>query len=927
MADAVVTFGLQKLWELLIRESNRLKEVQEQATELQNDLRRLKSFVKDAQETKKSKSERVKNCVQEIVEIVCDAEDIIESFLINKERFRRERGIKKHLKRVSCITFAHQEFSSQISSIISRISKVIDNMERFGVREIIDKVEEENQETLPERVIGDTRQSFPSVSESSLVGVERSVEELMAHLVGENGFQVVSICGMGGIGKTTLARQVFHHEMVRRRFNGFAWVFVSQECRQKHVWRVILQCLRPKNEEQRIAEMTVSGLQDELFKLLETQKCLIVLDDLWSISAWELIKPAFPHRSGSKILLTSRNEGVGFHPDLRCVIFRPRCLTHDESWEVFQKIALFERNDIEFQVDDVKEEIQQMLKHCGGLPLAVKTLGGLLATKRSASEWRKVHNNIGSYIAGEVGENGGNGSLVFNVLSLSYEDLPSHLKHCFLYLAHFPEDHEIQTETLFNYWVAEGIVMVYGEESTIVDVAEDYLEELVKRSMVLVGKRNTVTSRIESCRLHDVVREVCLFKAKEENFIQTFSAQSRISEATRARRLAVHLVDDDENEPVIFQQRQIQNPKARTLLYITRDFSPWILSTRSFRGLRSLRVLDLFGAQFRRRKLPKSIGKLIHLRYLSLKETNLSVLPSSLGNLELLVYLDLEIYETMVHIPNVLKKMKKLRYLMLPDELSNKTKLELSGLVNLETLKNFSLKHSSVQDLINMTKLRTLWVCCASDNPGEEVLPVSLGASLKDLEELMLYNKRNGQVQPAKIIDAGSLVYGFQRLNQLRLDIKIDKLPNELQFPSRIASVSLSSCDLLEDPMPVLEKLHSLKIVSLELNAFTGKRMVCSKAGFPKLHTLEFSILDNLDEWVVEEESMPNLCRLEINDCRKLKSLPDGLRYITSLEELRVGWMENAFKDKLIQGGEDYYKIQHVSYVVFHNCGDEYEKK
>ncbi|KAH0860205.1 hypothetical protein HID58_088466 [Brassica napus] len=627
MADAVVAFGLHFLWELLIRESNRLKAVQEQATELQNDLRRLKSFVKDAE--------------------------------------ARARD---------------------------------------------------------------------------LVGVEHSVEKLVGHLVEENGVQVVSVCG-------------------------------------------------------------------------------------------------------SKILLTSRNESVGLHPDLRCIIFRPRFLTHDDSWEVFQKIALIERNDIEFEVDDLTEEIQQMLKHCGGLPLAVKT---------------------------------------------------------------------------------QGIVMVGSEESTIVDVAEDYLEKLVKRSMVLVGKRNIVTSRIESCRLHDVVREVCLFKAKEESFMQVFNAQSSVLDATSTRRVAVHLVDDDENEPVIFQQRKIQNLKARALLYITRDFHPWILSTRSFRGLESLRVLDLFGAQFRRPKLHKSIGKLIHLRYLSLKETNLSVLPSSLGNLELLVYLDLEIYETMVHIPDVLKKMKKLRYLMLPDELSNKTKLELSGLVKLETLKNFSLKHSSVKDLINMTKLRTLWVCCAYGNLAEGVLPLSLGASLKHLEELMLYNKRNGQeqVQPSKI-DAGAFVSGFQRLNQLRLDIEIETLPNELQFPSCITSVSLSSCVLQEDPMPVLEKLHSLKIVSLELNAFTGRKMVCSKARFPKLLTLEFWILDNLEEWVVEEESMPCLCHLEINDCRKLKSLPDGLRYITSLEEVRVGWMENAFKDKLIQGGEDYYKIQYVSYVVFHNCSDE----
>ncbi|XP_013608337.1 PREDICTED: disease susceptibility protein LOV1-like [Brassica oleracea var. oleracea] len=223
MADAVVAFGLHFLWELLIRESNRLKAVQEQATELQNDLRRLKSFVKDAE---------------------ARAREL-------RLAYKRSLGIKKHLKRVSCITFAHQKLSSQIRGISRRISKVIDNMETFGVREIINKVEEEeDQETLPERVM--------------------SVEKLVGHLVEENGVQVVSVCGMGGIGKTTLARQVFHHEKVRRRFNGFAWVFVSQECRQKHVWRGILQSLMPKNEEQRIVEMTVSGLQDELFKLLET---------------------------------------------------------------------------------------------------------------------------------------------------------------------------------------------------------------------------------------------------------------------------------------------------------------------------------------------------------------------------------------------------------------------------------------------------------------------------------------------------------------------------------------------------------------------------------------------------------------------------------------------------------------------------------
>lgn len=182
---------------------------------------------------------------------------------------------------------------------------------------------------------------------------------------------------------------------------------------------------------------------------------------------------------------------------------------------------------------------KEMVTHCGGLPLAIKVLGGLLATKHTVSEWKRVYENIGPHVVGGYGLGDNNSNSVYRVLSLSYEDLPVGLKHCFLYLAHFPEAYKIDVETLFNYWAAEGLIMVY--QATIRDNAEGYLEELVRRNMV-IAERSYLTSRIESCHMHDIMRGVCLSKAEEENFLQIVKVPTSTStiNARSSRRLAVH---------------------------------------------------------------------------------------------------------------------------------------------------------------------------------------------------------------------------------------------------------------------------------------------------------------------------------------------------------------------------------------------------
>uniref|UniRef100_A0A1J3GD25 Inactive disease susceptibility protein LOV1 n=1 Tax=Noccaea caerulescens TaxID=107243 RepID=A0A1J3GD25_NOCCA len=190
MAEGVVLFGVQKLWELLSRESERFQGVHEQVSELQRQLGRLQSLLNDA-DAKKHDSGRVRNFLEDVKDIVYDAEDIIETFLLNKER-EKEKGIKKSVRRLACFLTDRRKFDSDIKGITMRISDVIGEMQSVGILQIID-----GGCLLPlhdrQREI---RQTFPKNSETDLIGVEQSVEDLVERLVGNNNIQVVSISGM-----------------------------------------------------------------------------------------------------------------------------------------------------------------------------------------------------------------------------------------------------------------------------------------------------------------------------------------------------------------------------------------------------------------------------------------------------------------------------------------------------------------------------------------------------------------------------------------------------------------------------------------------------------------------------------------------------------------------------------------------------------
>ena len=558
----------------------------------------------------------------------------------------------------------------------------------------------------------------------------------------------------------------------------------------------------------------------------------------------------------------------------------------------------------------------EMVKCCRGLPLAITVLGGLLATRCTEGEWDEVFRHVKSYLHEE------DNSRLTMVMGLSYDDLPFHLKPCFLYLAHFPEDFEISAKELIRMWMGEGFLSKFqyggGRQDTMEDVGERYLRELVQRCVVLVGEIGSL-GRIKTCRIHDLMRDFCVSKAQEENFLQITNIHSmEVSEAhiDKIRRLAINWDRDDfsakrdrdDFDPMLPLMISKKYPYVRSLLYFSYGMRNNVVKSM-FKNFRSLRVLNLGNTKPYKEELPKDIGCLIHLRFLSLKGSHVNNVPSSMGNLRCLQTLDLRYSNFGVRVPNVFKKMEQLRHLYLPKYYKVYEKLEVGNPCYLQTLVNVCPKKIRLPTSFTFNRLRVLKV-------------MSYEWDRDIIEILNVRSYFEGSPDIIQIVSSCPHIY---KLHLRRVEIK--KLPEVHQFSSNLAKLTLHRTFLEEDQMPTLEKLPNLKILRLLSNAFYGKNMVCSERGFPQLQSLVLSYLYKLEEWKVEEGAMPSLCHLQIEYCHKLKTIPDGLRFITTLQELEIKYMPKTFKDRVDKGGEDFCKVQHVPSLLFQHCdGDGYRE-
>ncbi|KAL6290038.1 hypothetical protein ACE6H2_007548 [Prunus campanulata] len=866
MAEAVVSSVVQSLGGFIIQEGKFLCGISDQVKYAQTQLQLMRGFLKDA-DARQQDEEIVRIWVAEIRDAAYELEDVIETFAF-KVASKSKKGIKSVLKRFGCILIEGvrlQMIGSEIGNITTKISNLRLSLQNYNVREIRESGGATSFELHEKQQL---RRTYSHVIESDVVGLEGSIKELVMHLVkDEHRHRVISIWGMGGLGKTTLAKQVYHHNEVRHHFACFAWVCITQRCQVREVWeRILINLTSATNEErEEIAKLKDDEIAKKLYVVQKERRCLVVIDDIWTIETWNSLKAGFPYKEKwSRILLTTRNKEVASRADRNGFLYQPQPLNDDESWELLEKIAIFGK-DIDSVIHGRMKELgRKMLNHCAGLPLAIRVLAGLLARKDTINEWDMVLNNVDVYIRkGKFHEQEYASSSW--VLALSYDSLPYHLKPCFLYLGHFPEDFEIPVKRLTQLWMAEGLK--FSEEqkrSSMEDVSYNCLNELVERCMVEVGKQGSVRKiSPKTCRLHDLMRHLCFVPGPGMS---------------------------------------INKKLIRSL----------------FKDFKLLRVLK-FEHMTRKVKLPNEIGNLVHLRFLSLKGSNIKQLPSSIANLICLQTLDLR-FPALSIIPNVICKMEQLRHLYLPRYFRVSDKLHLTTLCNLQTLVNASCRDCDSNHLAQFTNLRKLCVVVPGRLKRLEEMFTSTRITFDHLRSLSVVNLQRYVEVIARIVLSCRYIY------KLHLEGPTIELPNDLLHYPNLTKLSLAATFLKDDQMAILEKLPNLKNVHLGPGTFEENTatLVFSRGGFPHLEFLYLGGMLEIEEWRVEEGALPNLGRLLIAHCEQLTALPDGLKYITTLKKLVIKAMPRTFYSRLQEGGEDFYKIQHVPSLVLGGTLEEF---
>ncbi|KAH7689023.1 P-loop containing nucleoside triphosphate hydrolase protein [Dioscorea alata] len=898
MAESAVSQVATRLAGLLSQELWLLYGVRGEVEWMERELRRIKCFLKDA-DAKGKRDERVKNWVNDVIQVAYQAEDAIDTFLIKVDQSHGWLSRIKYWFKPS-VLIARYNVGVEIGKIKERLNEIKASKETYGIQNLSEDGDASNLISIKPRRHFTSQYS----DDADIVGLFNDqkilFEQLMDHR--QQRLCVISIVGIGGLGKTTLARKLYRDNAVSNHFRKRIWVTVSQENSLIGLLRKMLEEVR-KVEKEKLEKMEENDFIDMLNDSLRRQRFFIVLDDIWREDVWNQMQRSFPDvNNGSRVLITTRFLNVAKGADPRSTPYELPLLNDDESMKLLLKKA-FPYEDAEANCTSELLDIGRRLMHkCGGLPLALVVLGGLLSIKdKTPVVWRRVL---------ETMDWAAEGRLCQEILALSYEDLPYHMKSCFLYLGAYPEDYEITGNELIRQWIAEGFIP-QEERKTMEDTGEAILEELIQRSLIHVNMRKNNGS-VKKCGVHDLLLDFARSAAKKDLFLTVCSNENdQPTYLASSRRVAFHIVNVTKINEI---SRVSTMHGLRTLMAFGLPRLP--IDSSIFR-FELLRVLDLTELTYVQR-LPKQIELLIHLRYLRLE--HLSCLPSCVGNLQ---SLETVLLSELIEIPITLWKIRTLRHVQVllckPPQ-----SLELKNLLTLENVAFGSYRTINWR-FPNLRKLKVL-----INKEHQRTMLTHLLCGLHHLISLCI------QAAEDFPIEINTKDFPFHNhLLSLTLFGFWPKGGEVSEFPTCLTKLELCLSRLEQDPMPKLERLQYLVTLKLSQSVYLGKTMLCSTGGFPSLKSLFITSLwpkkytatlpvlwdedamPNLEEWRVERGAMPKLAFLKLTSCPMLKVFPD-LQHVMSLQKLELGDMSQRLRLRLQRkAGEDWYKIQHVPKLTY----------
>jgi disease resistance protein RPM1 len=842
MADSAVSFLLENVTQLLIREVGLIQGVGDQIRSLKVELAQIHQFLRDS----KGKRELVKEVVSEIRSIAQEAEDVLDTFVVDMAKQKRRNTLDKFFHKISD-TFRLRDVATKIEGIKNRIADIYSNRDKYGIIN-----NESGDEEITRRDSLNTRRR--QVEEEEVVSFVKDTETVKAMLSNKiRRLDVVSIVGMGGLGKTTLAKKIYNDNVVKNQFKCRAWVYVSQEFRARDVLLQILQTVAESTEG--IYEMTDQDLVAALKKYLQDKRYLIVLDDVWRPEVWTGIKGAFPDTNNcSRILVTSRIKEVASHASTTPPYLLP-LLGKDDSWQLFSKKAFrgeacpptLERNG------------RKIAEKCNGLPLALVVVGGLLATREQSTRvWSQMVDNVSWYLEK-------NPESFYDVLALSYEELLPHLKPCFLYLGIFPEDYEMSARQLIRLWVSEGLIEQDPRRKPE-DIADEYLQDLADRSLIMVVKWRS-DGGIKTCIIHDLLRDMCIAEAAQDNFFLVHNGNGFIkSFSDRPRRISLQCTTSRYASSSIHPGSSL----VRTLLYFgDKEAKNKLLISKDFR---LLRVLDL--GQTLSKELPPKFEKLVLLRYLCIKgAVFLDGIPLFISNLPNLQTLDLRDSDVNI-LNNNFWNMQQLRHLFLGGRC------------------DYEWRFNSLKFVKTMRNLQTL-----SGITGIFAFDVRKTNAFPNLRKLGVQSSwYNSHLSSTRVSTSESSAYC--NVQTLKLTAGSHFLTHNNVIPPLLTKLTLISTrttpsEFIKIRLPNLETLKLMKDsiaygeeTSYYVNPYFGKLQV--------LHMVELGIR----QWWLGGESFSNLRYLLISKC-DLAPIPEELSKITTLRHVKASWCPPQFNESL----------------------------
>uniref|UniRef100_A0A0E0IR94 Protein kinase domain-containing protein n=1 Tax=Oryza nivara TaxID=4536 RepID=A0A0E0IR94_ORYNI len=860
---------LGKMEELLVApDGSRLpKGVKDRMLLLGGDLGVVAAYLADLSELE-DPPPTAKRWMREVRELSYDIEDYIDEFCAAPRPGRRANTTARFVCRIGRVKVArlpkrlkrHQQMGKMVSQFRIYVEEAIERHGRYG----LDCCDHRRRYVS----FGPMLPSRPYGEEDAQLVIDGRVSEFIERLANDEDqkLKVVSVVGFSGIGKTTLAKLFYNR--IGGQFDCRAFVRVSRKPDMKRIFREMFYQVQRKQPPDDYKELM---LIDSIREYLQDKRYLIIIDDLWAASAWDLINQAFPEViQSSRIVIITQVEDVA----LTCCcydteyIFEMKPMNDEHSTMLFLQRLFGSESDCPQQFKEISNKIVQI---CGGLPLATTNLASLLASHPV------ILMDLCLYIRDSLSSAFRTNSSIEGtrqVLNLSYNNLPHYLKTCLLYLNMYPEGYKICKDDVVEKWVAEGFIdQIEGRD--LKKVAGSYFDELIDRRFLQPSRLN-YNNEVSTCTIHDEVRDLIAYKSLEESFVLVLDCYRKDVELSdKVRRLSVHFGDTKYAKI----PTNIRTSEVRSLTFF--GLCKCMPSLTEFKLLRVLNLqlsghvgdelLDLSG-----------ISELFQLRYLKIACNIRTELPSQMRGLKYLETLQMD--TTLTAVPWDIIYLPCLLHLHLPFDTNM---MDLIGrmthpstLLSLEPSSSNSLPSRGIISNLNNLRDIHLTFCTPPSKYIERNMEV-LGSLLGRLGALEVNISWEGLAPPPLL----------QKFEWLLDNCIFSRVPRWIEKLGNLRILKIAVRELPKNSVDILKGLSALTALSLSMHAIPVERIIFDNVGFSILKYFKFNCSSVL--WLkFEAGAMPNLRKLKLGFNVLREDLhgttPVSIGYLPSVKEISV---------------------------------------